>query len=180
MKILKGIVNVVLITIILLILFISIFYIISLYVIPDKLPNFFGWKSVIVLTTQLEEMNYGDIAIIQETNFDNLEIGNIIAFEKNNEIMVNKITGKAVIDGKRVFLVKQNNDMFQTDLLIYEKEIEGIYQYRIPRIGNFILYSKTPFGIISCFCIPLMILILKNIFDLKKEKRLLKNVINKY
>lgn len=180
MKSLKIIINILLIIIILLILFVSGFLVINSYMNPNEVPNFFGWKPVIVLSNSIENViSQGDIVLVKQINNENLEIGDIIAFKKNDEIIICRISGIIKADNEKKFLIKQNNSIGKNDFSIYEDEIEGLYKYRIPRIGNFIMFSKTPIGIISCIFIPLLVFIIINILQLRKDRKLLQKVMHK-
>lgn len=129
---------------------------------PNKTPDLFGKKAfVIVSGSMIPEIDIGDIVIIKNTN--SVKIGDTIAFRKNSSIIVHRIVDEIEVDGKIMYQTKGDNNVVpDTELVDYEN-IEGIYSYKIPFIGNILLFLYNNLAIL--IIVIVIILIIKYYFS---------------
>lgn len=132
----------------------------------DEMPNFLGYKSfVIVSGSMLPELEIGDIVVVKSINEVNLKEGDIISFREGNSIITHRIDH--VIDNGKRFITKgdanSSEDINPVDL----ENIEGIYEFKIPKFGKFVLFMQNKTGIII---IALIIYILYIVNKNKEEK----------
>ena len=132
----------------------------------DEMPNFLGYKSfVIVSGSMLPELEIGDIVVVKSINEVNLKEGDIISFREGNSIITHRIDH--VIDNGKRFITKgdanSSEDINPVDL----ENIEGIYEFKIPKFGKFVLFMQNKTGIII---IALIIYILYIVNKSKEEK----------
>jgi len=87
--------------ILLFIIFVMLVLLSSKYIFKDRIPNFFGYSILRVVSGSMEpEINIGDYVVIKKT--DNYKVGEIITFtDQNNTIVTHRI-------------VKINNDTITT------------------------------------------------------------------
>lgn len=176
----KKILYIVLIIIMLPILFVSGVILANSYIHPDKVPSFFGWKPFIVLSGSMETKIYaGDIAIIKETDNNNLKENDIIAFKKGETVITHRIVKIENKDGKKIFYTKGDNNNTIDNETVSIDEIEGVYISKISGLGNVAMYLQTPTGMISCLSIPIALMIVMQIMTSINENRKIKEVKNK-
>lgn len=104
----------------------------------NKVPSVFGIKPFMVLSGSMEtEIKKGDLIITKETNPEELEIGNVIAFrDAAGTVTTHRIIDIVVKEGETYFITKGDNNSTQDRNLVSLKDVEGIYLFRIPGIGS--------------------------------------------
>lgn len=170
MRKIKKIISSIFLIIVLSVLFINGVILTNSYINPNKIPSFFDWKTFIVLTGSMESEIYpGDIVVVKEVDNRKLKEGDIIAF-KNDEIVVTHRIIKIDEGSSTKYITKGDNNNTEDSEYVLPEQIEGLYQFKISGLGNLIMFIQTPIGIIICFLIPLTLLILIQIVELRKSK----------
>lgn len=57
------------------------------------------------------------------------------------------------------YITKGDNEKYEDEIVKSRDDIQSVYKFRIPFVGKFIDFLKTPFGFIICLVIPLLIFI---------------------
>ena len=124
-----------------------------------KIPNFLGYKNFIVLTGSMEPtLNIGDIVFVKETT--DIREQDIVSFKANNAIVTHRIVEIKKEDEKNLYITKGDaNSGNDTEELSIEN-IEGKYCFKIPFLGNVILFFQKTIGIISLFLIFAVIIVI--------------------
>ena len=82
------------------------------------------------------KIKVGDVVIVDRYFKKNsLEKGKIIAFKKDNIIMVHRIVKKVKLDNSFVYYTKGDANNNIDDFLINEKDIIGVVNFKIGYIG---------------------------------------------
>lgn len=149
---------------------------------PDKIPDILGYKPMIVLSGSMETALYtGDLVFVKIVNPDTLKNGDIIAFR--NE--VDTVTTHRIIDivnknGQEYFKTKGDNNNIEDSNLVSVEDIEGVYVFKIPKLGEALMILKEPRSLLLILLIILVIgLIWLHLAD-KKEKEILKKEDEQY
>lgn len=141
---------------------------------PDKIPDIMGIKPFIVLTGSMEPIiKAGDLVIVEEIDENELKIDDIIAFRytKEDVVLIHRIVGIEEYEGKTLFTTKGDNNQTEDKLNIEDKNIEGIYSFRISKIGAVAMFIRTPQGIAICLLsIATIFFSWQFIKSLKREK----------
>lgn len=192
-KIKSRIINI--IGIILILLLIPIFIIVLTIAIKaniyhDTLPDFFGYKPLIVGSNSMSNVfEIGDLTIIKEIEEDELEVGDIISYwDTDDNVVITHRISEIMIDetGETIYVTKGDmNNEADSETVVFS-QIEGKYMWHIKYIGTFILWLQEPQGLIVAFLIPLVIclLIYKHILGryktkLKRMQKILDKVVIK-
>lgn len=149
---------------------------------PDKIPDIFGYKPMIVLSGSMETSIYtGDLVFVKEVDTKELKENDVIAFRnEENTVTTHRIVEVVEQNGKEYFKTKGDNNNTEDANLVSTSDIEGIYVFRIPELGNILMTLKEPQSLIVILLTILVIgLIWLNIAD-KKEKAQLKQEDEKY
>lgn len=141
---------------------------------PDEVPDIIGIKPFIVLTGSMEPIiKAGDLVIVEEVNENELKIDDIIAFRytKEDVVLIHRIVGIEEYEGKTLFITKGDNNQTEDKLNIKYQNIEGIYSFRLSKIGAIAMFIRTPQGIaISLLSIATIFFSWQFIKSLKREK----------
>lgn len=180
MKRIKIIIISILLILILPIFIINSVIIINSYIKPDKIPSFFGWKPFIVLSGSMEtQINTGDLVIVKETDNNNLKEGDIVAFKTENVVITHRIVEKTEDEGKIQYKTKGDNNNTIDNGYITPEQIEGIYQFKISKLGNVAMFIQTPLGMITCLSIPIILMILVQMSESKEKQKHMEEEIEK-
>ena len=180
MQKIKKAISIIVVLILLPILLMSIVILVDSYTHPDEVPSFFGWKPFIVLSGSMEtQISAGDIVVVKEIDTNELKKGDIIAFKDGNIVITHRIDEVTEIDGKTQYITKGDNNNTQDIGYVSPEQIEGVFKFKVSRLGNLAMFIQTPLGMIVCLSIPIIIIILLQTTDSKKEKEELIAKLNK-
>lgn len=116
---------------------------------PDKIPDIFGYKPMIVLSGSMETSIFtGDLVFVKMVNPSILKIGDVVAFRnETNTVTTHRIINITNVNGKRMFQTKGDNNNAADANLVSEADIEGIYDFKISKLGNFLMFLQQPTGL---------------------------------
>lgn len=125
-------------------------------------PSVFGYVFSSVQTDSMQgTINKGDF-VVGKLIDDNTEIkeGDIISFYdyfKGKQIVITHRVVE-IIDPKTDpgYITQGDNEAMSDDIIKSREDIQSVYKFRIPFVGKFIDFLKTPFGFIICLVIPLL------------------------
>lgn len=168
----KGILNtiktVIVWMIVLLAVFMMIFTIVSVTTFNRNDRNLFGYRAYIVNTDSMSatDFNAGDLILVKETDPNTLQPGDVITFisqdsDNFGEVVTHKIREKTVdAQGNPGFVTYGTTTNVDDETIVTYMYILGKYETKVPYMGTFFNFLKTPQGYIVCIFIPFMLLIL--------------------
>lgn len=169
---LKKIVSIIILIILLPVLFVYGVILVNSYTHPDEIPSFFGWKPFIVLSGSMEtEIYAGDLVIVKEVDIEEIKKEDIIAFKQGDIVITHRIVDIVEEDGMTKYITQGDNNNTKDNGYVLPEQIEGLYQFKVSRLGNLAMFIQTPIGMISCLSIPLIFLVLLQIIDGRKERK---------
>lgn len=178
MRIVKKILTSIIMIILCSILFVSGVILINSYAKPNEVPSFFGWKPFIVLSGTMEtQIMTGDVAIVKKIDANELKENDIIAFKDDDNIVITHRIIEIIKDenGNTKYKTKGDNNNDEDDGFVRPEQIEGIYKFRIGKLGNLALFIQTPVGMVVCISIPLLLLLLLQWKESLKEGKVKKD-----
>ena len=177
---LKKVVSIIILIILIPILFVNGVILVNSFIHPDEIPSFFGWKPFIVLSGSMEtEIDAGDVAVVKETDTASLKKGDIIAFKSGEIVITHRIYDIIQEEGETRYITKGDNNNAEDNGYVLPEQIEGVYQFKISRLGNIEMFIQTPIGMIVCLSIQFIILVLVQIVDSKRNQKYIKEKGNK-
>lgn len=175
MRIVKKILTSIIMIILCSILFVSGVILINSYIKPNEVPSFFGWKPFIVLSGTMEtQIMTGDVAVVKKIDANELKENDIIAFKDDDNIVITHRIIEIIKDenGNTKYKTKGDNNNDEDDGFVRPEQIEGIYKFRIGKLGNLALFIQTPVGMVVCISIPLLLLLLLQWKETLKEGKI--------
>ena len=176
-KILKIIGTIIIIALILLLLF-DVIIVIKSKTNPDKVPGIFGYKPFIVMSgSMMSKIEIGDLVFVKETDATTLKENDIIAFKDDEDLVTtHRIINVINENGEISFETKGDSNNVKDEKRVYPKDIEGIYVFKIEKLGKFILFLQEPQGfsimMLAILIIGAVLFIRDNQKD-NKEKKIL-------
>lgn len=180
MQKLKKIITIAILILLIPILLISLVILINSYIRPDQVPSFLGWKPFIVLSGSMEtQISAGDIVVVKQVDTNTLKQGDIIAFKENEIVITHRIDEIVQENGTTKYITKGDNNNSQDVGYVLPEQVEGKFEFKIARLGNLAMFIQTPLGMVVCLSIPILILVVLQLKDSKKDKELITQKTNK-
>ena len=136
------------ISILILILIFDVIILIKSKVFPDKVPGIIGYTPFIVMSGSMKsKIEVGDIVIVKEVDVNNLKKDDIIAFSNSEKLVTtHRIVNVINENGNICFETKGDSNNIKDEGLVYPADVEGVYKFKIAKIGSLILFLQEPLG----------------------------------
>lgn len=166
----KKIINLIIYPIITILLICSIFIVLQVIKNPGETANLFGYKVFNIISGSMEpNLNIGDIVIIKEIKTENIEKGDIITFRQEGSAITHRVVDIVKENENTYYQTKGDNNNANDDVLVSNKDIEGIYVFRIPKLGIIISNIRNTTSIII---IVLVLYLIYKIMQIKDDRKI--------
>ena len=119
--------------------------IIMSYIKADETPSFFGIKTYAVISGSMQpELKIGDVIVVKHVSNNELNVGDIISFRKDDSIITHRISEKS-ING---YTTKGDFNNVEDSGKVKYEDIEGKVIFKIPYIGKIVFAIKNKIFII--------------------------------
>ena len=141
---------------------------------PEKPPSVFGITPMVVKSGSMSgtaegHIEVGDLIFVGKADMDELQVGDVIAFMEGNTVVTHRIAEIQTDEsGQRRFITKGDANNAPDQTPVTEERLVGIYQSRIPKVGDFALFLQTPIGMLIFIGVPLLAFI---IYDIIRRQR---------
>lgn len=122
---------------------------------PNKTPSILGYKPFIVLSGSMEtEIYKGDLVVVKNVDAETLKKNDVIAFRDNEDYVVtHRIVEVINENGKLKFITKGDNNNTNDFDYVEISDVEGVYKFKIPDLGNVLLFLQKPTTLIIALII---------------------------
>lgn len=169
----KKIISIIILIILLPILFVNGVILIDSFVNPNEVPSFFGWKPFIVLSGSMENEIYsGDLVIVKEVDTEIIKENDIIAFKNGDLVTTHRVVELVKENGEIKYKTKGDNNNIEDNGLVSQNQVEGLYQFKISKLGNLAMFTQTPVGMVICLSIPIALLIIMQKVGNRKDAKI--------
>ena len=146
---------------------------------PKVTIKVFQFKPYVVITESMEPViNKDDLVIVTNPRVDNLKAGDIITFEADidyngtKEIVTHYINSIVENDDGYTIRTNRYGSTIPDTWVLDEEDVIGVYAFRIPKLGVFVNFIKSPFGITAIVVnLAVIIAIIYIVKTGKKEKQ---------
>lgn len=172
MHLIGKIINTVIYIILIPIIVFNFTLIIKSFIKPNETPDFFGYKSFVIVSGSMEPtIKKGDAIFVKEVTKDEIKKDDIISFAQNGAIVTHRIVGITEENGIVKYETKgDNNNTKDKEKVIYE-QIEGKYQFKLEQFGIVTEVLKNKLTLIVLIAIIVLIYWYKSHLDKKKQER---------
>ncbi len=130
---------------------------------PDRPPSVLGFTSMATLSGSMssdapDHIEVGDLIITRSINPDTLKVGDVITFMENGRTAVTHRIIKINDDG--TFTTKGDANNAEDQLPVEKENVIGKFWFRIPKMGDAILFAQTPVGMLVVIGVPIILYIL--------------------
>lgn len=137
----------------------------TLFLDSNRIVKHLGWKPYVVLSSSMQpKINRGDVVVATWKNPELLSYGDVIVTKPKNDLtVVHYFAGSEIRDNKLHIRTRRlgavNKEEWDYWKLTYNHYI-GKSSFRIPWVGNLIIFLTTPIGVVSLFVATFLLLIL--------------------
>lgn len=142
-------------------------------------PDIFGYKTFVIISgSMIPTLNIGDIAVVKNLDKNDVKIGDVISYREGNAVITHRVTS-ITEDGQYKTKGDANNKEDINNVPV--ENIEGVFSFKISKLGYLILFIQNKFGIIT-IAVILYILYANNkkkeekIFIRKEKRRIFDNI----
>lgn len=111
-----------------------------------KVPSILGYSVLQVQTGSMEpEIATGSIIVVKETDFDSLQIGDIISFYSDNDKIKGQVNTHRIVNfvngmgSKKVAVTKGDANTMVDDTPVYDIDVVGKLYYNFGTVGSSVL-----------------------------------------
>lgn len=128
------------------------------YINPIEIPDFFGFKSFVIISESMEPtIMTGDAILVKEVKQEELKVKDIISFQDGDSINTHRIVEILEDNGIIKYKTKgDNNKKEDKELVTYDK-IEGLYQFRIKGFGKIVEVIKNKITLVVLLIVLVLI-----------------------
>lgn len=107
------------------------------YINPTEVPDFFGFKSFVIVSESMEPtIMTGDAILVKKVKQEDLKVNDIISFQDKDFINTHRIIEIINNNGITKYKTKGDNNKREDKNQITYSKIEGVYQFRIKGFGK--------------------------------------------
>ena len=139
----------------------------------ENMPGFMGYRPAIVLSGSMEPtFDAGDVIVIEAEDTGNLQKGDVITYLVSGKATTHRIISVTEHEGKTAYVTKGDYNNVEDRLAVYPEQIQGVYKgFRIPNLGNILMFMQSTQGMLVCLGIPFALYILYDIFKRRKDSK---------
>ena len=109
--------------------------------------NQFKHGALVIATESMTgELNKGDAAIYERYDDQEIIVGQVIAFEKNDRVVIHRVADIQIINGQTRYFTKGDANEDMDSGFIYDSDIIGLINFKIPFIGYPTLWLRSLFS----------------------------------
>lgn len=158
------------------ILIINVTLIVKSYTNEDEVPSIGGHFPMIVLTDSMYPViESGDLIICNTAEAEDIAEGDVISFYdpmgNGTSVVTHRVLEIVNENGEISFRTKGDNNNAEDQMLVPAENLIGIYQSRIPAVGNIAMFMQTTTGLIVCVVLPIVLLVGYDLLRRKKYEK---------
>lgn len=147
-------------------LLVVLFTVLATLTVGKQQKAIFGYRAYIVLSDSMQDtFSAGDIVVSKiKKDVTDLEAGTIITFisadsDSYGETVTHKIREKTEINGHAAYITYGTTTGADDETPVFAENILGVYAFRLPKMGYFFRFVKTPWGYVTVILVPFLLLI---------------------
>ena len=141
---------------------------------PNKTPDFFGYKSFVIVSGSMEPtIKKGDAIFVKNVAEEDIKTNDIISFQTNTQMQTN-VTHRVIEiveeDGVKKYTTKGDNNNTEDKEKVTYQQIEGKYQFKINQFGMITNILKSKITLVTLILLIIIISCYKTKIEDTKEK----------
>lgn len=172
----QTVIGIVLCVILIPILILNISLIVRSFTDPDEVPSVGGYLPLIVLTDSMyPQIQSGDLIICHTAQPEDIQVGDVIAFfdpaGNGTSVVTHKVMELTEVGGEVAWVTQGIANNAADFLPVPAKNLVGVYESRIPGLGNVVMFMQSTTGLIVCVVLPILLLVGYDILRRRKYEK---------
>lgn len=113
----------------------------------------------------------GDLIVVQETDPETLQVGDIISYRSGDVVITHRIVEFTEEDGERRLITRGDANDTNDLSPVHLDDVEGILAFQVPSVGSFALFMQTPTGLIVFIALPVVLFLLADVLSRRREDK---------
>lgn len=140
----------------------------------EKPPSVLGITPMVVMSGSMsgdaeDHIEAGDLIFVRKEEPEKLQVGDVIAYMSGGTTVTHRITEISTDeDDDLLFTTKGDANEAEDTESVTVDQLVGVYQGRIPKVGDFALFLQQPLGMLLFIGVPLLAFI---IYDILRRQR---------
>ena len=110
--------------------------IIKSFINPNQTPDFFGYKSFVIVSGSMEPtIMKEDAILVKEVKQEEIKVNDIISFRQGDTNVTHRVVEIEEENGTKKYTTKGDNNHIEDKERITYEQIEGKYQFKINQFG---------------------------------------------
>lgn len=131
---------------------------------PDEVPSVGGYLPLIVLTDSMyPQIHSGDLIICRTAEPEEIQLGDVIAFfdpaGSGTSVVTHKVMEITEVGGEIAWVTQGIANNAADSMPAPGDNLVGVYQSRIPNLGNVVMFMQTTTGLIICVILPILLMV---------------------
>ncbi len=140
----SKIISIILSFILIPIIFLNLILIIKSWMNPKEIPDFFGYKSFVIVSGSMEPtIMTEDAILVKEVPQNEIKINDIISFSQGGTIVTHRVIGILEENGTKRYRTKGDNNNTEDREKISYEQIEGKFLFKMNQFGIIIKILKS-------------------------------------
>ena len=172
----QTVIGIVLCVIMIPILILNISLIVRSFTDPDEVPSVGGYLPLIVLTDSMyPQIQSGDLIICHTAEPEAVQVGDVIAFfdpaGNGTSVVTHKVIELTQVGGEVAWVTQGIANNAADFLPVPADNLVGVYESRIPGLGNVVMFMQSTTGLIVCVVLPILLLVGYDILRRRKYEK---------
>lgn len=172
----QTVIGIVLCVILIPILILNISLIVRSFTDPDEVPSVGGYLPLIVLTDSMyPQIQSGDLIICHTAQPEDIQVGDVIAFfdpaGNGTSVVTHKVMELTEVGGEVAWVTQGIANNAADFLPVPADNLVGVYESRIPGLGNVVMFMQSTTGLIVCVVLPILLLVGYDILRRRKYEK---------
>ena len=135
------------------------------YLNKNAVPDVGGYSPMLVLSDSMfPNIQAGDLIICKKTDPENIKAGDVISFfdlaSNSGSVVTHRVVEvQTKEDGSLAWITRGDANNADDSSPVPAENLVGLYQSRIPKLGNVAMFMQTTKGLIVCVVIPILLLV---------------------
>lgn len=147
------------------VLMINLYLIVAQLADRNELPKIFGFAQIIIISGSMQpEIKAGDLIIIKEQTA--YKEDDIVTYRKDQVLITHR-----VVEANETGIITKGDANNTNDELVALSDIEGKVVQSIPGAGKFILFLRTPTGMVAIIGLLFLLYIINSVAQKLSERK---------
>lgn len=146
--------------------------IIKSFINPNQTPDFFGYKSFVIVSGSMEPtIMKEDAILVKEVKQEEIKVNDIISFRQGDTNVTHRVVEIEEENGTKKYTTKGDNNHIEDKERITYEQIEGKYQFKINQFGIMTEILKSKITLMVLIITIILIYCYKRKMQNKRQKR---------